>query len=217
LFKHKSFSYGNLALILSYLPLCGNGIIYPIYAQHILGYSPFTTGLSMLPFSIVLTITAPISGTLAGRYGSRYLTVSGALLMGCSAFLFSSFNSKTTIIYILLAHATMGLANGLFQSPTNNAIFTHINRNQTGVASGVLGLARNTGMIIGTSSAIAMLEIFKNLQLYTLGENLAFMYAYKNTLHLLVFIAVICASVAFYAHGTKSEVRPQDLTKYQQP
>ena len=199
LFKIKSFTLGNIALNLSYWGVFGIGITFPLYAQKVIALTPMTTGFIVLTFSLSLIFTAPIAGTLAGKYGSKYLTLAGGIMFTLALILFSMFNTSTPIWKMVIAELMMGIGNGLFQSPSNMGVLSKVDTKHLGVAGGTLALARNTGMIMGIAVAINILEIL--LSYFTLNNVLnPFLTAYQYTIRILACFAVLCTSVAFLAY-----------------
>ncbi len=81
--------------------------------------------------------------------GSRLLTIVGPLIYIIALIIFTTFNQITPMWEIVLASIIMGIGNGCFQSPSNNAIITCVNKDELGIASGILSLSRNLGNILG--------------------------------------------------------------------
>ena len=102
LFSIKPFTFGNLAVMTSYMAMFTNTILLPFYLQDILKFKPFITGLIILPYSVVLMVTAPLSGSAAGKYGSRYLTLAGPIVTFCALSIFILFDKNTPVILIMI-------------------------------------------------------------------------------------------------------------------
>ena len=204
LFKDKSFTLGNIALSLSYMGLFANGVLFPLYFQEILKFSPMKVGFLVLPFSIALVSTAPIAGNLAGRYGSRILTTLGPICVSAGLLIFTTFKLQAEIMHIIVAQFLLGLGNGLFQSPTNTAIMNTANKENRGSASGILALFRNTGMIIAVSMAISIFDTL--LKIFT-SHNISYQNAYLKAYHITLFIGIIssllCSFISNIAYRKK--------------
>ncbi len=201
MFNNKAFTRGNIALFTSYLALFTNGILFPFYAQEILNYSPLITGLLIFPFSFALIISAPISGDIAGKIGSKLLTVIGPLLMAAGLSFFIFFNEETTILQIILAQIVIGIGNGMFQPSSNTAIMNCASKKELGIASGILALFRNTGMIVAVALTITLFDSSRS-SLLTSGITYkhAFLHSYHITLFIGVILALICSAMAYSAY-----------------
>lgn len=206
MFKITTFTYGNLAVMTSYMAMYTNSILLPFFLQEIQGYNPLVTGLLILPYSLTLTVCAPISGRLSGIYGSRYLTLSGASVYCISLLLFTLFGKDCAMWQIVLASGIMGIGNGLFQSPSNNAIMTSVDKSELGIASGILALSRNLGNILGVAVTITLFETFRtifieNKQIY----KTAFYHSYKTTMCFGILFGLICLLFANIAYKNNTD------------
>ena len=183
IFHIKPFTFGNLAVMCSYMAMFTNSILLPFYLMEILKLDAFTSGLLILPYSLTLSFAAPISGSLAGKYGSRYLTIAGPVVYITALIIFSTFNTTTPMWEIVLASGIMGIGNGLFQSPSNNAIMTSVHKKDLGIASGILALSRNMGNILGVAVTITLFEEFREFFLsHSQPYETAFLNAYHTTM-----------------------------------
>jgi len=201
LFKIKTFTFGNLAVMFSYMAMFTNSVLLPFFLQEIQGHNPLVAGLLILPYSLTLSFVAPISGRLSGKYGSKYLTLLGPTVYCIALIMFTLFDKNAYMWQIVLASGIMGIGNGLFQSPSNNAIMTSVNKTELGIASGILALSRNMGNILGVAVTITLFETFRNIlanngQIYTN----AFLYSYKITMGFGIIFGLTCLSFAYFAY-----------------
>jgi EmrB/QacA subfamily drug resistance transporter len=206
MFKIKEFTYGNLAVMTSYMAMYTNSILLPFYLQEILKLNAFVAGLLILPYSVTLSIIAPISGRLSGKYGSRYLTLAGPAVYIIALLIFTTFDKSTPMWEIIFASGVMGIGNGLFQSPSNNAIMTSVKKSELGIASGILALSRNMGNILGVAVTITLFETFRELylnnnQIY----DTAFLSSYHTTMCFGILFGLTCLLFAFFAYKPTKE------------
>lgn len=201
LFAIRPFTFGNLAVMTSYMAMFTNSILLPFFLQEILKYNPLVTGLLILPYSVTLSVIAPISGRLSGRYGSRYLTLAGPVVFITALILFTIYDKNVQMWQIIAASGIMGIGNGLFQSPSNNAIMTSVQKEEFGIASGILALSRNMGNILGVAVTITLFETFRNLFLQD-GKvyETAFLTSYRVTMCFGILFGIACFIFAFFAY-----------------
>ncbi len=205
IFHIKPFTFGNLAVMFSYMAMFTNSILLPFYLMEILKLDAFTSGLLILPYSVTLSFIAPISGSLAGKYGSRYLTLAGPLVYITALIIFTTFNTNTQMWQIILASGIMGIGNGLFQSPSNNAIMTSVHKKDLGIASGILALSRNLGNILGVAVTITLFEEFREFFLsHSQAYTTAFLNAYHTTMSFGILFGGICFTFAYIAYKPKT-------------
>ena len=201
MFKIKPFTFGNLAVMTSYMAMYTNSILLPFFLQEILKYNALKTGLLILPYSVTLSVMAPIAGRLSGKYGSRYLTIAGPIVYCIALLMFTLYDKNAAMWQIVLASGIMGIGNGLFQSPSNNAIMTCVKTEELGIASGILSLSRNMGNILGVAVTITLFETFRNIFLET-GKvyDLAFLSSYRTTMCFGIFFGLCCLTFAYIAY-----------------
>lgn len=201
LFKIRPFTFGNLAVMMSYMAMFTNSILLPFFLQEILKYNPLVTGLLILPYSVTLSVAAPISGRMSGKYGSRYLTLAGPVVYCIALLMFTLFGKNALMWQIVLASGIMGIGNGLFQSPSNNAIMTSVKKEELGIASGILALSRNMGNILGVAVTITLFETFRNLFIeHGKTYETAFLTSYRITMCFGILFGLTCLTFAYIAY-----------------
>jgi MFS family permease len=107
-----------------------------------------------------MTVSAPVSGTLSDRLGTRWLAMSGMAIMGIGLFLLSRLQPDSPLPYVVLGMGVCGLGQGIFVTPNNSAMMGSAPRHRQGIAGGVLGTARYVGMILGVGIAGAIFTTF---------------------------------------------------------
>ncbi len=205
MFKIKSFSFGNIAVMTSYMTMFTNAILLPFFLQEMLKFNAFYTGLLILPYSVASSIVAPFAGSYAGKHGSKLLTRIGPVVYIVSLLIFTTFNMNTKPIEVVLTSILMGIGNGLFQSPSNTAIMTSVASQEVGIASGILSLARNMGNILGVAITITLFESFRNI-FSSYGYQTAFFKAYHFTMYFGILFGIICLTSAIVAYNDEIKI-----------
>ncbi len=149
LFRNGLFSVSLGTGFIIFICLAGTLILMPFYAENVLGYDPQQTGLLMATVPVALGVTAPISGSLSDRYGSRPITVGGLAVLVAGFLAISTLDAGTTSLGYILRFLPVGLGMGMFQSPNNSAIMGAAPRDRLGVASGMLAMTRTLGQTTG--------------------------------------------------------------------
>ena len=204
MFKIKPFTFGNIAVMMSYMAMFTNAILLPLFLQDILKFNAFITGLLILPYSLASCLVAPFAGTYAGKHGSKLLTRIGPSIYIIALLIFTSFGLHSKPWQVITASIIMGIGNGCFQSPSNTAIMTSVKSEEVGIASGILSLARNLGNILGVAITITLFENFRNI-LITKGYNTAFLSAYHFTMTIGIVFALVCLICATIAYSENNQ------------
>ena len=109
---------------------------------------------------------------------------------------------------MILGELMLGVGNGLFQSPSNMGVLSEVDSSHLGIAGGMLALARNTGMIMGITMAINIVEIFKSY-FVQLQLTQPFLISYQFTLRTIAICAVICTLCAYFAYKNEKNIYKQ--------
>ena len=157
IFKSKLFSISIFCAFISFVALFCLSMVNPFYLQYTLKYTPAFTGLLMMFYSVIISFTAPFSGSLSDKIGSEFLTFIGLVIMGIGLFLMTMLNVNTPIPLFLTFIVIIAFGAGLFQSPNTSLIMSTVSKDKLGIAGSVNALVRNLGMSIGTAMATSLL------------------------------------------------------------
>ena len=153
LFKIRTFTLGTLSSLLNFASQYILVFLTPFFLQRVAHYPPNKTGLLMTCFPLTVMAVAPFSGNLSDRLGTRGLAAAGAAICSAALVTMAFLPVNASALDMGWRLAFFGLGTGMFQSPNNSAVMGTSPRPYLGIASGILGTARNTGMAVGISSA----------------------------------------------------------------
>jgi nitrate/nitrite transporter NarK len=122
LFRNVLFSVNLVTGFITFVSIAGTIFLMPFYLQNILGYSPLQAGLLMAVVTVAMALTAPLSGDLSDRFGTRPITVIGLAVLLIGYILVSTLDLSTSGVGYVLRFLGIGLGMGIFQSPNNSAI-----------------------------------------------------------------------------------------------
>src|SRR5256885_5302561 len=128
------------------------GFLLHFYFKQWRRFSAIQSGLMLTPLPLTLAVVAPLSGSLADRLGSRWLSPIGLALACLGLFLLSQLNAQSAPWDIIWRLAVTGIGQGLFMSPNTRTIMGAAPRTAQGEASGVLA----TGRVVGQSMSVAL-------------------------------------------------------------
>lgn len=151
LFRNRFFSISLISGLIVFISVAGVFILLPFYLENMLGYAPRQVGLLMAAVPVLLGVTAPISGALSDRYGTRSIAAIGLLVMIGGFVAMSRLTLDTPLWVYLTAVLPFGAGIGIFQSPNNSAVMGAVIREKLGVTSGLLAMTRTLGQTIGIS------------------------------------------------------------------
>lgn len=149
LFRNRLFSVNLITGFITFIAIAGTFILLPFYLEGILGYDVRRVGFLLAAVPIALGISAPLSGALSDRFGTRPITVLGLAILLLGYYAISRVHTEMSTAGYLVRFVLIGLGMGIFQSPNNSAIMGSAPRSQLGVASGLLSLTRTLGQTTG--------------------------------------------------------------------
>ncbi len=136
--------------------MAGTIILMPFYLENVLGYDTQSVGFLLAIVPIALGITAPISGAMSDRFGTRPITVLGLAILVVGFVAVSTLSPETTALGYVLRFLPIGIGIGIFQSPNNSAVMGAVPRERLGIASGLLAITRTLGQSVGIAALGAL-------------------------------------------------------------
>src|SRR5207247_2753633 len=76
-FRNRTFTLTNVSSLLMFFGMFGSIFLLAQFFQPVQGYSPFGSGLRILPWTAMPIFVAPIAGALSDRIGGRPLMALG--------------------------------------------------------------------------------------------------------------------------------------------
>jgi EmrB/QacA subfamily drug resistance transporter len=132
----------------------GIWLVFAIFFQQGLGYTPLQSGLSVTPFAIGFAVASAVAGRLVSRWG-RKLTVTGLSLvvvgLGLVAVVVGQVPSRYAGIAIALPLLIAGIGGGMVISPNTTLTLECVPPKMAGVAGGALQTGQRIGTAIGTA------------------------------------------------------------------
>ncbi|MFE7213329.1 MFS transporter [Streptomyces sp. NPDC057611] len=153
LFRVKSFAAGIAVQTVFGVALGVFFLVWTLYMQVGLGWSPLRAGLTGVPFSIAVSIAAGMSvQKLVPRFGRKVLQA-GALVMAAGVLLYI-WESERYGLHIApwqmaLPLVVMGLGMGLIVAPLTDAVLSEVPREHAGSASGLINTVQQMGNALG--------------------------------------------------------------------
>lgn len=188
LFRCWPFLAGNVSALLSFMALFSSVILLPFYLHSILLLTPTEIGLVITPFPLLMAVIAPISGYLSEQINPALLASGGLTITMAGLYCLSTLDAQSVILHVVIGQGLMGIGHGMFQSPNNNSVLSSVPKEKLGLASGMLALMRNIGMVSGTAVTVSVFEWTRQLELVKvtvsnqIANNSAFLTAYHDSL-----------------------------------
>jgi hypothetical protein len=151
LFRNPRFTAASGSITIGFFTLTGFTFLVTQYFQFVKGYSPFGTGVRLLPVATAIAV-ASIAGTkLAVRIGNKAVVATGLVLFGLGLWWIST-NSATTNYIVIAGQMLLGGGGlGLVTAPATEAILGAVPPDKAGVGSAVNDATRLFGAALGVA------------------------------------------------------------------
>ncbi|MFF4254322.1 MFS transporter [Streptomyces sp. NPDC001663] len=196
LFKVKSFAAGIAVQTVFGVGLGVFFLVWTLYMQFGLGWSPLRAGLTGVPFSIAVSTAAGMSvQKLVPRFGRKVLQA-GALVMAAGVLLYiwesERYGMGIASWQMVLPLVVMGVGMGLIFAPLTDAVLSEVPREHAGSASGLINTVQQMGNALGLGlvSVVFFGEIADRLRPAQVGP--AFVNAFQ---HALWWVAAVMAVI----------------------
>lgn len=151
LFRDRALCGGFIMSALVTTVIMATLVVGPFYLTGALGLSAAAAGLAMSCGPAVSALTGIPAGRLVDRFGSRSVVVGGLWTMLAGCVLLAQLPAAAGVAGYIGALALLTAGYAMFQAANNTGVMQQIDARQKGVASGMLNLARNLGLISGAS------------------------------------------------------------------
>jgi MFS family permease len=156
LFRIRAFTFGSISSFLAALARGGLMFILIIWLQGIWlprhGYNfastPLWAGIAMLPLSLGVVVSGPVSGYLSDRYGARPFATGGMLVTALSFLLLVEMPIDFNYVVFALVLFMSGLGTGAFGSPNRAGVMNSLPPESRGVGSGMNTTFQNSAQVL---------------------------------------------------------------------
>lgn len=152
LFGSRDFIGLTVLTLLLYGALGGLLTLTPYVLMQAAGYSGTAAGAALLPFPLILAVTAPLMGGLAARIGARIPLTVGPMVVAAGFLLTLRISAEgdywTTVLPAILVIA-IGMAGAV--APLTTAVLASVDSRHTGSASGLNSAVARTGGLVATA------------------------------------------------------------------
>jgi EmrB/QacA subfamily drug resistance transporter len=210
LFRVSPFLGGIIGVSASY------GLLYAMFLVMSFAFargfheSPISAGLHLAIIPIMIGITAPISGRLYEKFGSRTLTTTGMTLASMAIIVLASGSDGMNRLVLTGALAFFGIGLGLYVAPNNAATMAAAPDGHSTEAGGLLNLTRvlgcMSGIVVGSSALAWRLRIDTGIgKRTTEASTHQIMNATHQALWALLFFSILAGAAALLRKGDISE------------
>jgi EmrB/QacA subfamily drug resistance transporter len=186
-FRNRTFALANLASLFMYFGMFGSIFLLAQFFQTVQGYSPFGSGLRILPWTLAPMFIAPVAGALSDRIPAKNIIGVGLALQAAALAWIAAVSTPTTPYAELIGpFIVAGIGMALFFAPVANVVLSAVRPEEEGKSSGANNAIRELGGVFGVA---VLASIFAHAGGYRTAET------FTNGLSTAVYVgaAVVAA------------------------
>jgi EmrB/QacA subfamily drug resistance transporter len=158
--RTPGYAAGATIALAYFMGFTGVWLIFALYFQHGLGYSPLRSGLAVTPFALGLAASAVVAGRLVARLG-RWLTVFGvagvATGLAVAALVLRQVHDPHLAAWAVAGPLLIGgLGAGMVTSPNTTLTLAAVPSRMAGAAGGALQTVQRIGSAMGTALLVSV-------------------------------------------------------------
>jgi EmrB/QacA subfamily drug resistance transporter len=151
-FRDRAFSLASVASVLMSFGMFGSIFLLAQFFQTVQGYSPFGSGLRILPWTAMPMVVAPIAGALSDKIPAHRIIGAGLALQAIGLGWLAAVSTPTLPYIDLVApFAISGVGMGMFFAPIANVVLSAVRPEEEGQASGANNAVRELGGVLGVA------------------------------------------------------------------
>jgi DHA2 family multidrug resistance protein len=156
LFSNRNFTVGVIALTLGYMVFFGNVVIFPLWLQTQMGYTPTWAGLAAAPVGLLPLVLSPLIGLLLPKLNLRVIVSFGFIVFMVTSFWQTNFYTEVGYAQLIQPRFVQGLGIALFFAPLITIIISSLRPEDIATAMGMSNFFRILGGSFGTSLSVTL-------------------------------------------------------------
>jgi predicted MFS family arabinose efflux permease len=153
LFKNRSLSAANGAVLLISSVMFAIWFFMTLYLQNVLGYDPLRAGLAFVPSGLAVIVGTQIASRLVPRVGARPFLLVAPLVISAGMLWFAGLSAHGGYLaHVLGPSVVTMLGFGMAFVPLTMSAMAGVPPEETGIASGVFQTSRQVGGAVGLAA-----------------------------------------------------------------
>ena len=148
-FRRPAFSTASAVVLLVGFSFFGVVYFITLYFQNVKGYSPLQAGVRSLPITAMVMLLGPLAGRLNAKFGARAQLSVGMLFLSAGLFGLSHIQVASSYNAIWPFYVVIGVGMGLAMPAVSATGMAAVDRDRSGIASGVINANRQVGGALG--------------------------------------------------------------------
>ena len=185
--KNKYFFFGTLFSALLYFTMCGLNVIMPLFVQSVAYHDATTSGLILLPATLVMIVFNFIGPLLANKIGVRKVLIASCIFSVVGYLVMMTYTVNTSVEYMILTQIIRAIGAGLGLMPAVTWTIAVVSGDVED-ATAINNTVRQIIGAIGSAVAVVLMAVFAG---GNVAHNTISQVAFGQTSLVLAILAVI--------------------------
>ena len=160
LFREPNFSVGLVGNLVCRIGSGAVPFLLPLLMQLQLGYSPFHSGLMLLPVAVAGTVSKRWIVPLVNRYGYDNFLLVNTLIVGASIASFAAMSPGWPLALSILQLATFGASNSMQFAAMNSVTLKGLSREDAGSGNSLFSMVQMLAIGLGVTIGGGLVSLF---------------------------------------------------------
>lgn len=156
LFANRNFTIGTICLTFGFLVFFSNVVIFPLWLQTQMGYTPTWAGFAAAPVGILPFFITPLVGNYMNRFDLRLIVSLGFFVFMITSVWQSNFYTDVGFVQLIEPRFIQGLGLAFFFTPLIAMLLAEFPQERLASALGLANFFRILGGSFGTSISVSM-------------------------------------------------------------
>lgn len=157
-FTHRIFSLSTPIMMIVMMAMFSAMLLLPMFLQEALQYTPLEAGLVMLPGGILMGIMSPITGRLFDRFGAKWLSIIGLVLIANTLWQFSGLTPETPYAFIMVMNTLLMLGISMMMMPVMTNALNSLPPKLYTHGTAILSTLQQVSGAIGTALLVTVMS-----------------------------------------------------------
>jgi len=159
IFKNKIYTLTVIIGMIAFMMLISAETILPLYMQLMAGFTPFESGLMILPGALLMGFLSPINGKIFDAIGARWLLITGLSIVVVTSLLFTQLSTETTFMYLTVLFAIRMVGISMVTMPSTTAGLNVLSTRLIPHGTAMTNTMRQIAASIGTAVLITVMTL----------------------------------------------------------
>ena len=185
--KNKYFFFGTLFSALLYFTMCGLNVIMPLFVQSVTYHNATTSGLVLLPATLVMIVFNFIGPLMANKIGVRKVLILSCIFSIAGYLVMMTYTADSSVEYMIITQIIRAVGAGLGLMPAVTWTIAVVSGDVED-ATAINNTVRQIIGAIGSAVAVVLMAVFAG---GNVAHNAVSVWAFGQTSLVMAILAVI--------------------------